>query len=488
MIPRRKFLTAIGGAATVAALPFGAPRRARSALSGVLAPVPLEMEQGVKTFRLRSRQVALPLLGADGPQSSLWLYADAPLPVIRVSRGEPVRIRFTNDLPTEHSSIHWHGIRVPNALDGVPYITQKPIQPGSGYVYEFTPPDAGTFFFHPHCNESGQVGQGLAGIFIVDGDTPAPFDDDIILAAKDWRLAPDGSFLPFTTIKGASRAGTFGTVRTVNGAASFARQVPASADLRLRLLNLDSTRVIEVGIEGAEAQVIAIDGNAVVPFPLDTWRLGPAMRLDLAVRSPAAGATFKLIDYGASELYDLAALTAEGAPMRTEPFSPPPLLASPIPAPDLAAAETQTYLFGAASDSIASFVDSLDPDDPLSAVILDSLCTGDETFWSINTLSWPHDGHEKLPPPLARLKAGKSYRFVLQNGTPHPHPIHLHGHTFTVLSSSRRPLPLHQADTVLVAPKERVEIAFVARSGDWMFHCHILEHLETGMMGYLRIA
>jgi len=488
MIPRRKFLTAIGGAAVAAALPFAGPRAAQSSLPGVLAPLPSEMEQGVKTFHLRSRKVSLPLLSADGPQSPLCLYAEAPLPVIRATRGEPLRIRFTNDLPTEHSSIHWHGIRVPNAMDGVPYITQKPIQPGSGYVYEFTPPDAGTFFFHPHCNESGQVGQGLAGIFIVDGDTAAPFDDDIILAAKDWRLAPNGSFLPFSTIKGASRAGTFGTIRTVNGATAFARAVPASADLRLRILNLDSTRVIEVGIEGAEAQVIAIDGNAVPPFPLDTWRMGPAMRLDLAVRSPPSGAAFKLIDYGASELYDLAVLTAEGPALRAEPFRPAPLNASPIPAPDLAGAETQTYLFGAASDAIASFVDSLDPDDPLSAVILDSLCTGEETFWSINKLSWPRDGHEKLPPPLARLQAGKSYRFILQNGTPHPHPIHLHGHSFTVLNSNKRPLPVHQADTVLVAPKERVEIAFVARAGDWMFHCHILEHLETGMMGYLRIA
>lgn len=488
MIPRRRFLTAAGGLAAAAVLPSGWPAAARSAAPQVLAPVPFAMEQGAKTFGLRSREVAMPLLGADGPKTPLWLYADAPLPLIRATRGEPLRIRFSNDLPTEHSSIHWHGIRVPNAMDGVPYITQKPVEPGSGYVYEFTPPDAGTFFFHPHCNESGQVGQGLAGVFIVDGDATAPFDDEIILAAKDWRLAPDGSFLPFSTIKGASRAGTFGTIRTVNGAASFARTVPPSADLRLRILNLDSTRVIEVGVEGAEARVIAIDGNAVPPFPLDTWRLGPAMRLDLAVRSPPSGANFKLVDYGASDLYDLAVLTAEGAPMRAGPFQPAPLLASPIPAPDLAGAETQTYLFGAASDSIASFVDSLDPNDPLSAVILDSLCTGDETFWSINKLSWPLDGHEKLPPPLARLQAGKSYRFVLQNGTPHPHPIHLHGHTFTVLGSSKRPLPVHQADTVLVAPKERVEIAFVARPGDWMFHCHILEHLETGMMGYLRIA
>jgi FtsP/CotA-like multicopper oxidase with cupredoxin domain len=488
MIPRRTFLTALGGAAAAAALPLVRPRAGTSPLQGVLAPVPVEMEQGVRTFSLRSREVKLPLLGEGGPQTRLWLYADAPLPVIRVARGEPVRVRFQNDLPAEHSSIHWHGIRVPNAMDGVPYITQKPVAPGSSFVYDFTPPDAGTFFFHPHCNEVGQVGHGLAGIVIVEGDEPAPFDDDIILAAKDWRLAPDGSFLPFSTIKGASRAGTFGTVRTVNGATAFARSVPASANLRLRLLNLDATRVIEVGVEGAAAYVIAIDGNAVTPFPLDTWRMGPAMRLDLAMRSPAAGAAFRVIDYGVAEPHELAVMTADGAPLRDEAFNPSPLIPSPIPVPDLASAETQTYLFGAASDSIASFVDSLDPDDPLSAVILDSLCTGDETFWSINKLSWPRDGHEKVPPPLARLQAGRSYRFILQNGTPHPHPIHLHGHSFTVLTSSKREVPVHRADTVLAAPKERVEIAFVAREGDWMLHCHILEHLETGMMGYVRVT
>src|SRR5262245_33245282 len=233
MIPRRAFLAAVGGVAAATALPAGWPRAGTSSLSGVLAPLPFAMEQGAKTFSLRSREGELPLLGAHVPQTPLWLYAESLLPVMRVARGEPVRVRFQNDLPVEHSSIHWHGIRVPNAMDGVPYITQTPVAPGASFVYEFTPPDAGTFFFHPHCNEVGQVGQGLAGIVIVGGDETAPFDDDVILAVKDWRLAPDGSFLPFSTIKGASRAGTFGTVRTINSAATFARDVPAAADLRL---------------------------------------------------------------------------------------------------------------------------------------------------------------------------------------------------------------------------------------------------------------
>lgn len=94
-----------------------------------------------------------------------------------------------------------------------------------------------------------------------------------------------------------------------------------------------------------------------------------------------------------------------------------------------------------------------------------------------------------MPPPLAELKLGRPYVFELFNGTPHQHPMHLHGHTFRVLRSNRREVVPHLADTVLVAPKERVEICFIADNpGDWMVHCHIIEHQETGMMGYVRIA
>ena len=302
--------------------------------------------------------------------------------------------------------------------------------------------------------------------------------------AKDWRLDKDGSFLPFSTDSGAARAGTFGTLRTVNGVAKFTRKVPASADLRLRLLNLDATRLMDVGVEGAKALIIAIDGNPIEPIPLDSWRLGAASRLDLVLRSPKAGGRILIRDYLPAEIFDLAILEAEGPDRRSAPFDPAPLYAANLPEADLTGAETQTYVFSAASDAIASFIDTLDPADPLSKVILDDLCTASRTFWAINKRSWPNDGHRNLPPPLARLKAGASYRFVLQNATPHPHPIHLHGHTFKVLSSSKRSLPVHHADTVLVLPKERIEIAFVATPGRWMFHCHILEHLETGMMGY----
>jgi len=120
---------------------------------------------------------------------------------------------------------------------------------------------------------------------------------------------------------------------------------------------------------------------------------------------------------------------------------------------------------------------------------LDQLCLPQRTFWAINGKSWSGQDHKLKPPPLAELKLGRSYIFELFNGTPHPHPMHLHGHTFRVLSSNKGEIVPHLADTVLIAPKERVEIAFTADNpGEWMMHCHIIEHQETGMMGYVRVA
>ncbi len=443
------------------------------------------IEAGVRVFDFTAQEFSSPLAAGNKP-TPFWSYVPGLLPLMRVNRGEPLRVRLGNTL-SEHTSIHWHGIRVPNAMDGVPFITQKPVYAGDSFTYEFTPPDAGTFFFHPHCNEADQVGRGLAGLLIVAGDETEPFDDDIPVVVKDWRIGEDGKFLPLFTAKGASGAGSFGNIRCVNGVSQYQRNVPAQGFVRVRVANLDPTRIIEVGVEGAIAQVIAIDGNAIEPFHLDSWRMGPAMRLDLAIETPKPGQSVRVIDYAQAELYTLAHLTSDDriAPSRRHA---PRLAPSPIPEPDLGQAVAQNYVFGASSGALGTYIESLDPNDPLTAVILDTLCAGPQTFWAINKQSWPNDGHRNLPPPMAKLSAGKTYKFTLQNATPHSHPIHLHGHTFKVLSASKRTMPVHYADTVLVTPKERVEIAFVASPGDWMFHCHILEHIETGMMGYFRVA
>ncbi|MGE4247719.1 MAG: multicopper oxidase family protein, partial [Parvibaculaceae bacterium] len=306
-----------------------------------------------RALSLRAAERPARLLGPQGPESRLWSFGDELYPVIRIGRGDRVLATLDNALP-EHTTIHWHGIRLANAMDGVPYMTQPPVEPGQRFLYDFTAPDAGTFFFHPHCNESGQVGHGLMGLLIVEGDEPEPRDGEVILAVKDWRLNPDGTFLPFVTEKGAPKAGTFGTVRTVNGMPKATQAVPASADIRIRILNLDATRVLEVGVEGGPAAIVAVDGNAIAPVPLDTWRMGPAMRLDLVARTPKDGAKLKVIDYNVAEPYVVAELEARGADRRSRDFSPPPLVASDIPEPDLVAAEAQSYIFGAAGDPAGS--------------------------------------------------------------------------------------------------------------------------------------
>jgi len=437
------------------------------------------------------------VLAPDGPKSRLWSFADADgpiFPILRAKVGDRLDFTLQNRLP-QHTSIHWHGVRVPNPMDGVPYLTQKPVQPGERFAYRFALPDPGTYFLHPHCDESGQSGRGLMAVLVVEGDAPQGYADaDLVVAVKDWRLASDGSFLPFDTKEGAGRAGTFGTVRGTNGVAGPMRAaIPAGGHVRLRLLNLDATRILQLGIEGGEAAVIATDGHALRPFALDAWRLGPAMRVDLLVRAPArAGATLRVVDYGSAEPWTAAEFTAvEAKAVRRRAFDPKPLYASSVPrVADLRAAERMTFTFSATSG--ASFAEEalrgLPPGDPLAKIILDSLCVRDTTLWAINKAAWPSGPNAVLPPPLGALKAGKAYVFELINTTPHPHPIHLHGHTFEVLSSSRQALPRHLADTVILNPRDRVEIAFVAAPGDWMLHCHILEHLEYGMMGYVRVA
>ena len=390
----------------------------------------------------------------------------------------------------EHTSIHWHGVRVPNAMDGVPYVTQMPVLPREQFTYAFAPPDPGTFFFHPHCNTVAQLGRGLAGVLVVEGDELEPFDDDVVLVLKDWRVAKDGSFLPFLTVEGAARSGSFGTLRTVNGKVAPRIVVPAGANIRVRLVNADSTRVGDLGIAGATASVIAIDGNAIQPFALETWRLGPAMRLDLALRTPENGGEITLVDYFASEPVTLATLVAEGQQRRTNSFVPAALKVPNFPEPDLANARNhQLRLSATAAASIYPELAPIVLPDGRKIDMMDSLCATPRTLWAVDGKTWPQAGHEQMPPPLLTFTRGESVRIEFLNTTPHVHPMHLHGHTFKVISSSRLARPVHWADTVLVMPNERVQIAFVADNpGNWMLHCHIIEHQDTGMMAWFRVA
>lgn len=479
--------TVLGGGLAVAGVALLSGRG--QAKPATLPARALGPASGERKLSLVAAERSARLLGADKPATPVWSYGDRLFDVIRIRQGETLAVDLENRLP-EHTAIHWHGLRIPNDQDGVPYVTQAPVRPGEHHAYRFTPPDTGTFWFHPHCNTVAQLGRGLANVLIVEGDETKGYDADLVLTLKDWRIdEATGEFIAFTTPRGEMRAGTFGTVRTVNGERAPTLKVPAGGDVRLRLLNLDSTRVGDIGVDGMEAAVVAIDGNPIAPFPLHDWRLGPAMRLDIVVRAPAQGQEARLMDYFAAEPVVLATLVGEGETRKRRAFDPAPLSRSAIPEPKIRGAEKLSFAFATASTQKTQLAVAADGGDPLAAALLDSLCAASATNWSINREAWPAGDHSRLPKPLALMRTGRSYVAELSNETPHVHPIHLHGFTFKVLKSSKRDLPVHFADTVLLTPDERITIAFVAdRPGDWMIHCHLIEHQETGMMGYLKVV
>ena len=161
-ISRRKFLAATAGLGLAVGLNPG-PSRAAAA----------------RDFRLRATSGKAQLSAPDPHQTSVWTYnGQFPSPVLRTRQGEPFRAFIENGLDQD-TTVHWHGIRVPNAMDGVPGVTQLPIKPNESFAYEFTPPDAGTFWYHPHANSLEQMGRGLAGLLIVEEREPPVVDRDI---------------------------------------------------------------------------------------------------------------------------------------------------------------------------------------------------------------------------------------------------------------------------------------------------------------------
>ena len=147
------------------------------------------------------RKLAVVNLTGDGhPDTAVWAYdGTVPGPELRVRQGDPVRVVVSNKLG-EDTTVHWHGIRLPNAMDGVPGLTQPPIRPGESFTYEFTPPDAGTFWYHPHADTLQQLGRGLAGALIVEEREPVAVDRDLLWFIEDWRLDDGGQIAPASAI------------------------------------------------------------------------------------------------------------------------------------------------------------------------------------------------------------------------------------------------------------------------------------------------
>lgn len=415
------------------------------------------------------------MLTEHGPTKGAMTYGDGEVPpVLRLRRGDPFALRLDNRLD-EPTTIHWHGLRIDNRMDGVPFLTQPYVYGGDGFDYAFTPPDAGTYWYHPHCNTLTQMGRGLAGVLVVEDPADPAFDAEIVLNLRDWRLGGDGQFIAQFRPRDAARAGTFGTVRTANWRQSPQYDAPAGGLVRLRLAATDVTRILALSVEGAEATVIARDGNpAEERFALDHLMIGPGQRLDLALRMPdAEGAVAVLRDLRGTKPAALAGFRAVGASLKRDVRDLPALAANPLPEPDLSAATQIPFILSASAEERPK----------------DGICGSlGYNFWAINKVPWADDSGDPTA-PLAEMKAGRTYIFNVENPTPQLHPLHLHGLVFRPMNSNKQAIRPHFSDTYLIQPDEKVQFALVADNpGDWVFHCHIIEHQKTGMTSYVRVT
>ncbi|MEQ8441295.1 MAG: multicopper oxidase family protein [Alphaproteobacteria bacterium] len=453
---------------------------------------------GARSFSLQAAAGRARLVPEPHGETPAWCYnGTIPGPEMRVRQGERLRVTVENAL-AEETTVHWHGLRVPNAMDGVPHVTQRPIAAGGTFLYEFDAVDAGTFWYHPHQRSFEQVGRGLYGPLIIEEAEPPRVDREATWVLDDWRLTQTAEISDdFGNRHDMSHGGRVGNTATINGRVPNEFAAHRGERVRLRLINAANARIFGLDFQGHAPIVIALDGQPVTPHepPGGLVVLGPAMRADLILdMTGEPGSRTQVIDrfYQGLE-YRLIDLAYDDTTLRDNvPDWPVALPANPLPEPAAATARRHDVVFnggmmggmvmremgGSMGEGSSSGMSGMTGG-------MMGMMHGDG-IWFINGKA--ARGH--VLDPMLTLEHGESHVIAMTNATAWHHPIHLHGHSFRVISRNGAPTPYREwQDTVLMAPREKVEIAFVADNpGDWMFHCHILEHQAGGMMGVIRVA
>ncbi len=422
--------------------------------------------QTVVAVNLEARPTQLEL--RPGVQTEVWTYnGTLPGPLIRAKVGDRLKVHFVNHLP-EPTTIHWHGLRVPAAMDGSEAM-QAPVPPGGTFDYEFTLLDAGTYWYHPHVRSSAQVGAGLYGALIVEDPAEPKLGDELVLMLSDVSLEDDGTLSP------ANQNGWFGdyfgregNLVLLNGKPPRTLRARVGAPQRWRIINAARTRFHKLKLPGQSWRRVAGDGGLIPQAQaVDTVTLTPGERVELYVLpqpQPGGPVAFQSLD---ADRFHINALQP---PVDLMTFSvtdlpPPEKEAPPLPSPlrDIPA----TDVTGARVELVKLTEQSA----PGGAVM------------GINGKTH----HESDP---LHAKVGERVIWEIDNTTSYDHPFHLHGFFFQVIDVNGKPPALREwKDTVNVGAKQKARLAieFDNRPGMWMFHCHILDHAELGMMGMLMV-
>ncbi len=472
----------------------------------VLAAQPsatLSLEDGARVA-LEARAVSRRVRGAD-----LTLYGyngQIPGPSLRVEQNATVYVDFKNSIDLE-TTVHWHGVRLENKFDGVPHITQAPVSPGGGFLYKLRFPDEGIYWYHPHVREDIQQDSGLYGTILVTPKAKGyynPVNREEVLVLDDLRLDSNG-VVPY----GKARAnhalmGRFGNVMLVNGVEHYELVLRKGELVRFYIANVANARPFNISFDGAKTKLVGSDlGNHERETFVDSILITPAERYIAEVLFDEAK-EYKLQHVGPEKHYPLGVIKVSSA--RVEPD------------------HSQAFGVLRTNETVRSSIDryrrhfsrsvdhQLDIRVEVSGMAMahgkghgghgiaameweddmgegNANATGDAVRWIL------HDkGSQKENMDIRyAFRVGDVVKFRLFNDphSPHPmqHPIHFHGQRFLVLEQDGvRNDRLVWKDTVNVPAGSYVDILLeVSNPGEWMLHCHIPEHMESGMMAMMNV-
>ncbi|MEK6920285.1 MAG: multicopper oxidase family protein [Nanoarchaeota archaeon] len=446
-------------------------------------------------YQLRATTVSKEIYGN---QVEMFGYnKQIPGPLLHVQQGTTVWINFTNDLfiPT---TIHWHGIRLENAYDGVPMLTQNEIQPGEDFLYKLDFPDAGIYWYHPHMREDWQQEFGLYGNILVEATEQSyeEADREVALILDDVLLKEDGIEAFYDDLITYSLMGRFGNVMLINGQTDYTINVTQGDIVRFHLTNAANSRVFNFSITHAQMKRIGGDSGAYqkeafVPSII----ISPGERYTVDVLFEEAGIS-EMLHTNPYNIYHLGTMFVQQSDVdqkkldEFEKEKQNPLATTELEEfrkylekdPDIMLDISVQLPHMMSMGMMQDIVEGIEWEDTMMA--MNSQTTNETITWILTDSA---TGKQNMD-IFYHWNIGDRVKIRITNKatTMHPmqHPIHLHGQRFVVIAENGISNEnLVWKDTVLVPVGSYIDIVVdITNPGKWMGHCHIAEHLQSGMM------